>query len=678
MKTHAETATLRWWLLTVALILATAFVQAAPAPTPSGAAADGDKRVTMNMRDADIRTLIQWIADVTGKNFVVHKDVKGPVTVISKEPVTPDEAYQLFLQVLQVHGYAAVQTGAAIKIVPTDLARSSAGENTPPRSADMVVGLIRLHNVPALQVANQLKPLVSTAGLITAYPNGNSIIVADHAANVERLRHLIGQIDSAGQLAFNVVHLENADAVDVARSISGLLPGGAAGGEGAGSAANGVAMTVDERSNSILIAGDPVQRRQIRGLIHELDRPLAGEENTQVIYLHYVQADEIAKILQGLVPSMQKGDKTKQSDISIEPSKSANAVVINAPPSIQTRLARVVDQLDIRRAQVLVEALIVEVREEDANNLGVSWVTGSLNNKNAEGVFGANSTLGQLGIANITSDSSGNITNVTPGSGLTFGYLKNGDLRAVIRALTSNNRANILSTPSIVALDNEKATLLVGQNVPFRTGESTSAASPTTNPFVTIERKDIGTQLDITPRINQGDSVTLKIDQSTEDIAINQVAGAADLVTNKRQITTSALVRDGEILVVGGLISNNETETHEKVPFLGDIPLLGKLFSGSGKQKIKTNLMVFIHPIILKDQMQMADITRRRYEFMRERQHQFNSHRAGAGPSEPPELPSFDEYHPQKPAPGAPQDAQKPAPQGDTGKATKQDGPTLK
>jgi general secretion pathway protein D len=277
-------------------------------------------------------------------------------------------------------------------------------------------------------------------------------------------------------------------------------------------------------------------------------------------------------------------------------------------------MRRVISQLDIRRAQVLVEALIVEVSGDIAEDIGVTWIT----NPENEYVAAVN-TLGDLPLARPNISDGG--VGFSPGRGFTFGYFNNGDIQAAIRILSATQNANILSTPTIVAIDNEEASLLVGQNVPFKTGQSTGSASSTNDPFTTIERQDIGISLVVTPRINQGDSITLEIKQKTETIAPS-VETASDIITNKREIITKALIKDDQILVLGGLISDEETEVREKVPFLGDLPLIGKLFSSTGKSHSKKNLMVFIHPIILKDDEHIKQITQRRYNFMKGLQQQ--------------------------------------------------------
>jgi general secretion pathway protein D len=604
-------------LSTTALTLLTASALPAYAQT---AAAPSDL-VTMNMRDADIRTLIQWIADQTGKNMVVHKDVQGKVNVLSAKPVTKAEAYRVFLSVLQVHGFAAIESPESVKIVPASMAVQSGVpvSANAAASSDMVVQTFKLNNISAVEVAQTVRPLVSKDAVINADAGTNMLLIADHAANVEQLQNIVQRMDRTGGGEVELVQLQHANAKEVVASLSNLYTSQS----GAGGQAQGGSMqltvSADERSNAVLLSGDTSKRAQARRLIKQMDKPLSGEGNTQVVYLQYASAKEVAPILKSIAQSVLKDQKDKASSFSIEPSESANALVINAPPGLIANLRDVVDKLDIQRAQVLVEALIVEVSGDVADDLGVTWVTADLNDTNRTGGVAAGNTLGNFGIANISRDSDGNILDISPGRGITFGYMKDGDLRAAIRALSTTTKANVLSTPTVVAIDNEPASLLVGQNVPFITGQATSAASGTANPFTTIERKDIGISLEVTPRINKGDAITLDIKQKVESIAPS-VENATDLVTNKREINTKALIKDNTVLVLGGLISDDETESKEKVPILGDLPLIGKLFSSTGRNRTKKNLMVFIHPVILKDQQHIAEVSKARYDFMRDEQ----------------------------------------------------------
>ena len=560
-----------------------------------------EEQLKMNMRDADIRALIQWVADNTGKNIVVHKDVQAKVTVISASSVTQDEAYQVFLSVLDVHGFAAIETDQSLKIVPKNIATSGLPFEGNSNSQDMIVSIIKIEHLSAKKIATLLRPLVSNGAVLTPSEETNSLIVADHSSNIGKLRKLIKQLDREGDTDIELITLKYANAADIMSSLTSLMP-----------KANGsqsLSLSTDERSNSILMSGDPAKRKQISKLITKLDTPLAGDGNTQVVYLHYVDAKELVPILQSLAKSIQNDNKNQTSGVSIEQSESANALVINAPPAILNTMKRVIAQLDIRRAQVLVEALVVEVSGDVASDIGVSWVSANTSEINA-GLVGTVNTLGDLPLA-IPTDSG-----FSPGRGLTFGYFENGNLQAAIRALEANQNTNVLSTPTIVAIDNEEASLLVGQNVPFKTGQSTGASSTTDNPFTTIERQDIGISLIVTPRINRGDSITLEIKQKTEKIAAS-VDVASDIITNKREILTKALIKDDQILVLGGLISDEETEIIEKVPFLGDLPLIGRIFSSKGTNHSKKNLMVFIHPVILKDEEHMNEVTEKRYDFMK-------------------------------------------------------------
>lgn len=607
--------------------------------------ANGDT-VTMNMRDADIRTLIQWIADQTGKNMVVHRDVQGKVTVLSAKPVTRDEAYQVFLSVLQVQGFAAIETPEAVKIVPAGIAAQSGVPYRRRGDSDMITQVFRPTNVSAADLAQMLKPLVSKDAVINSDTSTNILLIADHATNVSELQELVQKMDHAGGSEVELVRLRYANAKQVLASLSTLYP---AQGGGQGGQALPLTLSADERSNSILLGGDPVKRARVRNLIQQMDTPLSGEGNTQVFYLQYANAKEVMPILKSLAQSVLKDQKDKETSFSVEASESANALVINAPPGLLNSLKSVIEKLDVRRAQVLVEALIVEVSSDISNALGVQWASTNLTSpEGSAGVIGVN-TLGNLLPFNTVTDSTGAAVGIAPGEGISLGYITRGSLQAVIRALHSNTKANILSTPTVVAIDNEPASLLVGQNVPFITGQATSAASGTTNPFTTIERKDIGISLEVTPRINRGDSITLEIKQRVENIAPT-VSKASDLVTNKREIDTKALINDDQVLVLGGLISDTQNDARQKVPILGDLPLIGKLFGSRSSQRVKNNLMVFIHPVILRNDDQIANVTRTHYESVKTAQEQLQHDRPTTEKQlEPPaRLEEFDTFSPMR------------------------------
>lgn len=623
---HASARRLRPLSALLALLAAAPLgaqdVPPAPAPAAQTAPAAGDT-ITINMRDADIRTLIQWIADQTGRNMVVHRDVQGKVTVLSAKPVSRDEAYRVFLSVLQVHGFAAIETPEAIKIVPANIATQSGVPYRGKPDDDMVVQVFKASNTNAADLAQLLKPLASKEAIISADTGSNMLLVADHASNVEQLQNLIQRMDRAGGSEAEIVRLQYANAKQVLASLTTLFPsqGGSGSGEpGQSGGGLSINLAADERSNSILLSGDPGKRAQVRKLIRQMDTEVTGEGNTQVFYLQYANAKEVAPILKSIAQSVLKDQKDQATSFSVESSDSANAIVVNAPPGLANSLRGVIDKLDVRRAQVLVEALVVEVSNEISNDLGVIWGTDQLNKLQGSNGFAGVNTLGGLSNTATSILTPGVTPGALPYAGLTLGYYTGGSLQAAIRALSANNKANVLSTPTVVAIDNEPASLLVGQNVPLITGQSTSAASQTTNPFTTIERKDIGISLEITPRINQGNTITLDIKQKVE--SIDRSVAASDLVTRKREIDTKALIKDDGILVLGGLISDEQSRGGQKVPILGDLPLIGKLFSSESNNRSKSNLMVFIHPVILRDDVRAEDVSRRRYEYMQGAQQQ--------------------------------------------------------
>lgn len=590
------------------------------------AAAETEDGVVLNMRDADIRTLIQWMSDQTGRNFIVHREVTGQVSILSSTAVSDEELYRIFLSVLQVNGYAAVDTGAAIKIVPATLAMSS-GVSAGSSDSGTRAQTFQLQHANADDLAKALKPLLSQQAVIAAFSDSNSLLVVDHRGSVEQLGRLVRQLDREQAGEYQLISLNHASAADIAASLKQLR----------GEQSRSLTIAVDERSNSLILSGSRAEQASLARLIEQMDRPLTGQGNARVVYLDYADAEEIAPILQRIAESIQKSQKQNPTPLSIEASNSANALVINAPTGLMSTLQRIVRELDIQRAQVLVEAMVVEVTADFADEFGVNWFYSEDTSDAATEVAAVNA-LGNLSSGTLNSDGS-----FSAGRGITFGYFDD-NFQAVVRALKTSTQANVLSTPTVVALDNEEASLLVGQNVPFITGQATSSASSTSDPFTTIERQDIGISLVVTPRINRGDTVTLEIHQKTESIAPS-VSSASDLVTNKREVLTKALVKNGQVLVLGGLISDEETEIREKVPLLGDIPFLGKLFSSRGTQRAKKNLMVFIHPVILADEAQSRRISRQRYEYMKEHHRAARDKEKGAAKARQ-QMPSFEVFSP--------------------------------
>ena len=572
-----------------------------------------DNEVRINMQDTNIRSFIEWIAKATGKNFIIDPRVTGKVTVISNESMAPEEAYRVFLSVLQVHGFSAIESADAVKVIPDANAKQTGVPlvgDSDLNDDQLVVRVIRTEHVPATQLVNILRPMVPQVGHLAAYPDSNALIISDRASNINQLLKLVAEIDRAGQFEIDVSQLKFANAKELSAMLGTLVPQ-TAGQDGASK----MTVSVDERTNSILISGDPSKRQQLRDVLASLDRPGNVIRDTQVIYLHYLKASELAQILQNIATSLQKQDKDvgiSTADISIQANDTTNALIISSPPAIMKTIEGVVKRLDIRRAQVLVEAVIVEVSNNKVNELGVQWKTSEAA-IDGDGLFGG-----------FKSSLKGNSIDSFPtkplklDAGLSLGFYSNGSLQALVRALSTDDSMNILSTPNLVTLDNEEGKIVVGQNVPFVTGSSTSASNPSTNPFQTIERQDVGITLKIKPQINEGDSVTLNVYQ--EISSVSNDTSAADIVTNKRSIETRVLIKDNMTLVLGGLISDEVRDSGDSVPFLSKIPIIGSLFRSDHKEVAKKNLMVFIKPTIIKDFDHANELTEGKYNFIRDRQ----------------------------------------------------------
>lgn len=584
--------------------------------------------LTINMRDADIGAVIQWIAEQTNKKIVVDPRVKGKVTVLANQAMNAEQAYQVFLTTLDVYGYAASESGGILRIYPAALNKNA------PRDlianfdqlggGEQIIYIFQARQVSAIKLVELLKPLLPATGHIAAYPESNSLIIADESANVKRLVTMVKQIDQTGDFDIEVIKLNHADARNVVGLVLSLTQS---------AASPSFSITSDERSNSLLMTGDPATRNRVSQLIKQLDKPITDSGNTRVVYLHYLDAAELLPILRGMATAMAEDNKNAEanSSISIEASESSNALIMTAPPYILEMMADVIAQVDIRRAQVLVEAIIVEVSKDFSQTLGVEWNTSLNRDDGVEAItnFGLKSA-----------DEDGVLSLI--GSGLNLGFYRNGSLRALVQAVANENDANILSTPSIMTLDNQEAEILVGSNVPLITGQSTGSSSSTNDPFTTIEREDIGLSLKITPQINSGDAITLDVLQEIETISETS-ANTNDIVTNKRSIKTKVIVEDDNILVLGGLISDDVQQIVSKVPILGDMPLLGALFRTTTDKVIKKNLMVFIHPVILDSDEVAIELSQKNYNLMQDLQKKYNS---GDFSAEDVNLSDFIEYTP--------------------------------
>ena len=610
--------------------------------------------VTLNLKDADINALVESMSVLTGKNFIVDPRVKGRVTIISAKPMDEKELYEVFLAVLGVHGFAAVPSGKVIKIVPAAGAKQ---ESIPTVDRQLgvepdqvVTRVIQVQNVSAAQIVPILRPLIPPQGHLAAYTPTNVLIVSDSAANVERIASIIGRIDLASNEEVEIVALRHASATEVVRVLTALEQGKARN-DPAATVGTPPRMVADERTNSILLSGDKLSRLRLRTLIAHLDTPVDSGGNTQVIYLRYAKAKDLVTVLQGVsknlsneaarnapVPGGQAAPPgggssgSSASLVDIQADEATNALVITAPPEIIRSIRSVIAQLDVRRAQVLVEAVIAEISAEKAAELGVQWVIDASSN----GLVGFTNFFdaGNASLANLVGlaaqADSGDLTalsadRVPQGAQIAVGdFTGTNRFGALISALAKDADTNVLSTPVVVTLDNEEAEIVVGQNVPFVTGTYTTSTGGTDtsvgNPFQTIQRQDVGITLKVKPQINEGNAVKLEISQEVSNVVASANAASQGPTTNKRAIKTNVLVEDGQILVLGGLIDDQLTETAQKVPLLGDVPLLGNLFRYRNTSKLKRNLMVFLHPVILRDPAQGNLYTSSKYSYIRQEQ----------------------------------------------------------
>lgn len=591
-------------------------------------------QTTPNFRDADIRKIVEAVGEVTGKTFILDPRVTAKVTILSKTPMSPEAFYEAFLSILQVHGYIAITTGDVVKIIPDATARQHPNPPTTEGAAadDIVTQVIQVHNIGAAQLVPILRPLIPQYGHLAAHPGSNMLIISDRASNVKRLINIIRRIDLSTDDDIEVVPLEHASSGEIVRVLTALTQAPRTDGMPVTTS-----LVADARTNSILIGGDKSGRLRLRALIAHLDTPLEDGGSTRVRYLRYADAENLATKLQThFTQQATAGGAAAADQVSVWADPQTNAIVVNAPPKMMRSLMSIVDKLDIRRAQVLVEAIIVEVLVDRVSDIGVTWAVEGSGSNTPVGItnFPASGTnlinlLASAGSGGAV-DPSGAI-----GEGVSIGIGRIVDggtsFAAILSALRADATTNIISTPTIVTTDNEEASLNIGQEVPFLTGSftSTGTAGGAVNPFQTIQREQVGVKLTITPQINEGNAILLKISQEVS--SISESTAAADLITNQSTIDTTVIIEDGGILVLGGLIKDELRESTQKVPILGSIPLLGALFRHRSVVKVKTNLMVFIRPTILRDGTQAAIATHAKYNYIRDIQ-------MGSGRSKVPQL----------------------------------------
>ncbi|MFA9462047.1 type II secretion system secretin GspD [Thiohalorhabdus methylotrophus] len=602
---------MRTLLVTVAAVLALC----------AGGVGTAQAKVNFDFENADIRAVIQAVAEFTGRNFLVDPRVEGKVTVVAPTALTEKEAYKVFQSVLEVNGYVTVQGEGVTKIVPQEEGKHRAiGVDKGAEGDQMVTQVVRLDHVSAQRMVPILRPLVPPYGHLVAYPDTASLILTDRASNIDRLVQIIERLDQKTETGeLEVIPLSNASAKELA-DMFGRLYSGKGGDQGKGR----VAVLADPRTNSLIVRAKKAIRDEIANLAKDLDAPTGTGGNTHVIYLQNADAEEMVKVLESTISEKKKGGQQQGgagavAGVTIKADPQTNALVVRASKSDYRTIQQVVEKLDVRRLQVYVEGLIAEVSADQAREFGIQWQA-------ADNLDGG---TGVIGGTSFTVGDSIQATTQNPlgiGAGLSVGYV-NGTLTlpggteiinmaGLLRALQSRTSTNVLSTPNLLTMDNEQAEIVVGQNVPFVTGSysSTDSGTAVQNPFQTIERKDVGLTLRITPQITEGSAIKMKIYQEVSSVA--QKGEAQDIVTRKRSLETTVVAENDRMIVLGGLIQTDNQKNVQEVPLLGRIPILGNLFRYERRSKRKTNLMIFLRPRIIRGPGDMAKPTRRKYGYI--------------------------------------------------------------
>lgn len=636
----------------------------------TGASGANSDLVTLNFVNADIEGVVKAVSEITGKNFVLDPRVKGAVNIVSARPMARALVYEVFLSALRLQGYAAVEERGVIKIIPEADAKLHTGRTVGPNERLRAAGdqiqtqVFTLKYESAAQLLPILRPLIAPANTITVYPASNTLVITDYAGNLQRIGRIIDSIDQPGGTDPVVIPLRHASALDVVQMVNRLFAD-APQAAGAADTSQRLSVVADARSNSLVARSDnPSRITRLRSLVAMLDSPTSTAGNLHVVYLKNAEAVKVAETLRAIYlgemvpaaaprpmtlpvaaspagtptlapPALAGPQAVALSPGMIQADAATNSILINAPDAIYNNLRAVLDKLDVRRAQVYVEALIAEITADKAAEFGIQWQDLSGAGKSGTHAFGGTNfgAPGQniLGIA------------ANPGSagrGLNIGVIKGVvtipgiggqilNLGLLVRALEADNNANILSTPTLLTLDNEEARIVIGQNVPFITGQyALSGAATTPTPFQTVERRDVGLTLRVKPQISEGGTVRLQIYQEVS--SVQDTSNAAGVITNKRAVESTVLVDDGQIVVIGGLIQDSVRDGVEKVPVLGDIPVLGALFTYNTRSRTKTNLMVFLRPTVLRDAQRADSLTGSRYDYILGEQNK------AAAPSNPP------------------------------------------
>jgi len=584
--------------------------------------------VTLNFKDADIRAFIEFVAGFSGRNFLIDNRVKGKVTIISPSPVSEDAAYAVFLSVLEVNGFAAVQSGTVVKIVPRAEGTQKPLPVAPKAGSQegdaLVTEVIRLKYADASQLMAILRPLVPPNSNLSVYPNGNMLLMTDSAANIQRIREVVKLLDRNEAMGVKVFLLEHASADKVAAALTQLYSGPSQGAMGS------VKAMAYQPGNMLIVVAAPQLLSEVVRMVSKLDiSPPTDNERLYVRYLKNADAEDVAKVINSLISGQSggaaavagaaPGKSLFTGDVKVVADPATNALLITADAGDRPGLDGLIDKLDIRRLQVLVEALIIEISANGAQQFGMEFRGLSDPNNPTRQVIGGTTFSTNPGGVNINTVAANPLA---PGNGIAVGVVQGTisvggntfyNLGALLRALETKTDTNVLSTPNILTMDNEEAEIIVGQNVPFLTGTSANAAT-TTNLFNTVQRQDVGLTLRVTPQISEGDTIRLKIFQEISSVAPTEPnVNASDIITNKRSIKTTVLAADGNIIVLGGLMRDDNTKGVQRVPCIGAVPLLGEPFKFTQNSRTKTNLMVFLKPHIIRSRQDLQGITEDKY-----------------------------------------------------------------
>lgn len=614
-----------------------------PAIAPAQDAGSPPATFVINLRDADIQTLSEQVSEITGRSLILDPNVAGVVTVISTQPLDSEGVWELYQSVLSVQGYAALPSGNLWRVVPRTAIREGGGvmnEAVEAGKLDVITRLVQLQNFPAATAVGALRPLVAASGYIEAVANTNTLVITDTSENVRRIEAIARALDTDNEQEVFTIKLRNADATEVGAAVQSILGSGV---DGATGSSQMERVTVDARSNLLILNGTPETFAMVQRLVADLDvpgRPVASLVPVTRLYsLRFADATSLAEVLNGLIgsgatlsnpvaQSMEVRDPETgavvdgadvrmvappvgsfaEEDITIQPVSESNAIVVRARLEVQADLSALIQQLDQRRPQVLIEAAIVEVSGDIAEALGVQLGLGAAA---PPGGFAATSfSDGGLTLRNVLSLLGAPAAVGIAQTGVSIGLSRQDEFGVLLQALGQSTRANLLSTPSITTLDNQPAEIIVGQNVPFRTGSFTTQGGTQS----TIERRDVGITMRVVPRVNQGDVVQLDITQEVSSLTNSTVAGAADLVTNRRSIKTTVLADNGGTIVLGGLITDNRQTRRSEVPGLGQIPVLGGLFRSNAESATKQTLFVFLRPTILRTRADISSVSDNRFQ----------------------------------------------------------------